>query len=327
MHPSSNLTNQSDSLTLREKLAANVPVVTLELSPPKGTDVSLLIEQAKSLTGLVDAINVPDCQLAILKMSAMAGAKLIQDQTGIETIWQMTCRDRNAIALQSDLMGGYALGLHNVLALTGDPVQLGDQRETAKQVFHLDSTRLLTLISQLNRGQDATGKELRREGTGFLVGAALNPFKVFKRAQQLRLQQKIERGVDFFQTQPVYDADSITAMIEAVKEAADNVGKPAPKILVGLIPPKSASAARYMNKSVVGVEIPESFVDLLERSDDPPLESMKFCVDLIEAIRPVNPHFHLMPVGMVARIPWLLRQSFHPELLKTASTGPTTHNG
>lgn len=302
-----------DSQCLREKLASGKPVVTLELSPPKGTDTTTILKQAQSLVGKVDAINVPDCQLSILKMSAMATSKLIQDSTGIESIWQLTCRDRNLIALQADLLGGYALGLRNVLALTGDPVQLGDQKEHAKQVFHLDSVRLLDLIQSMNESQDATGKALKQGGTQFTVGSALNPFKLFNRPQQLRLQYKIERGVDFFQTQPIYTSDPIEPMLQAIQDAADLVGRPTPRILIGIIPPKSADAARYMNKSVVGVNIPESFVNILDRSENPTLESIRYCIDLVNEIRETYPSchsFHFMPVGMVSKIGLLLDTCF-----------------
>lgn len=304
----------SSLLSLKEKLASShsiaTPVVTLELSPPKGTDVARLLRQAASLKGKVDAINIPDCQLSILKMSALASAKLIQDETGIEVVWQLTCRDRNLIALQADMLGAYALGLRNILALTGDPVQLGDQKEVAKQVFHLDSVRLLDLIAALNRGEDATGKALGSGGTQFTVGSALNPGRLFNRPQQLRLQQKIERGVDFFQTQPVYSAEAVTPMLEAIAEAAAQVGKPPPPILVGIIPPKSAEAARYMNQSVVGVTIPETLIALLERAENPPLESIKFCIDLVQSIQPQCNRFHFMPVGMVKHMGLLLDTCF-----------------
>ncbi|MEB3287215.1 MAG: methylenetetrahydrofolate reductase [Vampirovibrionales bacterium] len=293
-----------------EKLQSGQPLVTVELSPPKGTDTARLLRQAEQLKGRVDAINVPDCQLALLKMSSMATCKLIQEATGIETVWQLTCRDRNLLALQADIMGGYALGLRNILALTGDPVQLGDQKEVAKQVFHLDSVRLLDLLRYLNNGMDATATVLPNGGTRFAVGSALNPFRLHNRAQQLRLQQKLECGVDFFQTQPVYSLEPIAEMLEAVTAASAMVGCPTPVVMTGIIPPKSAEAARRMNHSVVGLNIPQSLIDLLERSEAPAIESLKFCADLVAKIQPLNPHFHFMPVGMFKYMPDLLEECF-----------------
>lgn len=297
-------------MSFKAKLASGEPVVTVELSPPKGTDTQRLLSHALALKGKVDAINVPDCQLSILKMSSMAASKLIQDTTGIEAVWQLTCRDRNLIALQADLLGGYALGLRNVLALTGDPVQIGDQKEHAKQVFHLEAVRLLDLIQGLNKGHDACGAELKSEGTDFCVGAALNPFKLSNRAQQLRLQQKMERCVSFFQTQPVYDVEPIVRMRELLSESAEQVGCPVPKVLIGIIPPKSAAAARRMNNDIAGVNIPESVIELLERSENPAMESIKYCADVVNQLKPYADGFHFMPVGMATKIGLLLDECF-----------------
>jgi methylenetetrahydrofolate reductase (NADPH) len=297
-------------LSLKAKLASGERVITVELSPPKGTDVTKLLEHAASLKGKVDAINVPDCQLSMLKMSSLAASKLIQDATGIESVWQLTCRDRNLIALQADLLGGYALGLRNVLALTGDPVQIGDQKEHAKQVFHLESVRLLDLIQTMNNGKDACGQELKGQGTGYTVGAAVNPFKLSNRAQQLRLQQKIERCVDFFQTQPVYHREPVEKMLELLLDASEQAGCHPPKLLLGIIPPRNAQAARRMNKEIVGVNIPEEFIELLERSSQPALDSIRFCADIVHELKPLADGFHFMPVGMASKIGILLDDCF-----------------
>jgi methylenetetrahydrofolate reductase (NADPH) len=293
-------------LAFAEKLSEGSMLVTVELSPPKGTDMGFVLKVAKGLVGKVDAINVPDCQLSMLKMSSMATSKIIQDETGIEAIWQLTCRDRNLIALQADILGAYALGLRNILALTGDPVQIGDQAALAKQVFHLESVRLLKVLQQLNQDMDACEKPLDKQGTRFVVGAAINPFKLSSRAQQNRLAQKIERQPDFFQTQPVYHASTIKETIEQVALAADQTGYPPPRVLAGIIPPKSAEAARRMNQTIVGINIPETLITLLERADDPVKESMLFCADLIEELKPFVDGFHFMPVGTASKIHLLL---------------------
>jgi methylenetetrahydrofolate reductase (NADPH) len=297
-------------LSFRTKLASGEPIITVELSPPKGTDVTRLLANAANLKGKVDAINVPDCQLSMLKMSSMAASKLIQDATGIEAVWQLTCRDCNLIALQADLLGGYALGLHTVLALTGDPVQIGDQREHAKQVFHLESVRLLDLLQTLNSGKDACGQELKGSGTQFTVGAALNPFKLSNRAQQLRLQQKVERCVSFFQTQPVYHREPVERMLELLHTTAEQAGCPKPKVLLGIIPPRSAQAARRMNQDIVGVNIPDAFIEMLERSSQPALDSIRFCADIVHDLKPLADGFHFMPVGMASKIGLLLDECF-----------------
>ncbi len=303
-------TVDSPALRFDEKVATDQPLVTVELSPPKGTDVSRLIKRAMSLKGKVDAINIPDCQRSILKMSAMATAKIIQDVCGIDTVWQLTCRDRNLIALQADLMGAYALGIRTVLALTGDPVQVGDQKEVAKQVFHVDSVRLLDLIQQMNIGLDATGKELRQGGTGFCTGGALNPFRISNHAQQLRIRKKLENGLTFFQTQPVYDLETVIRMNEVVQGIAQEVGGPPPKIMLGIIPPRSAEAARFMNGSIVGINIPESLIAILERSENPALESIQFCADVVRELTPHSDGFHFMPVGMETKAAMLVDACF-----------------
>ncbi len=285
-------------------------VITVEFSPPKGTNVSQLIERVLSVKGKVDAINIPDCQRSILKMSSLATSKIIQEHTGLETVWQLTCRDRNLLALQADVLGAYALGLTNILALTGDPIQVGDHKEYAKQVFHLESTRLLELVQGLNKGHDATGKDLKHQGTQFTVGAALNPLKLSSSAQRNRLKAKLERGVDFFQTQPVYTPEPIEQMNAILAEACEEVGCCVPKVLVGIVPPSSAKAARFMNTHVAGINIPESFIDLLEQSNDPKRESILYCAEVINQLKPVSPGFHFMPVGMETRVGELLDKCF-----------------
>ncbi len=307
---------------LSEKLSAGrEPVITVELSPPKGTDVTSLLKFAIRLKERVDAINIPDCQLSMLKMSSLAACKLIEDQCGIETIWQLTCRDRNLIALQADLLGGYALGLRNVLALTGDPVQVGDQRDHAKQVFHLEAVRLLDLLKAMNAGHDATGSPLK-QGTQFTVGAAINPFRLTNRAQLLRLQQKMERGVQFFQTQPVYHVEPVTRLQEILAECAEQVGCSVPKLLIGIIPPKNANAARRMNQDISGVNIPDSLIALLEASADPCRESMHYCSELVQTLLPAVDGFHFMPVGTAAKAAHLLDACF-PNRIPQSETIPT----
>lgn len=303
---------ENGTLRFYEKLDTDQLLITVELSPPRGTDVSRIIQRVKDLKGKVDAINVPDCQRSILKMSSMAMSKIIEDSTGVETVWQLTCRDRNMIALQADLMGAYALGLRTVLALTGDPVQVGDQKEVAKQVFHLDSVRLLDLIRSMNLGKDATGQALKQGGTLFTVGGALNPFRISNHAQQQRIRQKLENGLRFFQTQPVYDIEPVQRMNEVVFSIAEEVGVPPPKIMLGIIPPRNAAAARFMNQMVAGINIPESFVEILDKSENPQLESIRFCAEVVNNLKPYAQGFHFMPVGMESKAALMLDECFSP---------------
>ncbi len=293
-------------MSFARKIASKTHTITVEISPPKGTDVSLFLNHVRPLKEWVDAINVPDCQRSILKMSSLAASKIIQDELGVEAVWQLTGRDRNAIALQADLLGAWALGIQTVLALTGDPVQVGDQAEVAKQVSHLDSLRLLELIRSMNEGRDATGKEFKRGGTQFCTGSALNPHRMSREAQIHRLQYKLGLGLHFLQSQPIYDLQTLIDVNEVLQSLCDKLNCHVPKLLVGIIPPKSAEFARFMNQKILGISIPNSFIDLLERSDNPIRESIAFCADLVEELAPYAGGFHFMPVGMEKHAPTML---------------------
>lgn len=278
-------------------LKSTKKVVTLEISPPKGSSMALCLDRIRPLLGMVDAINIPDSQRAILKMSSMACSKIVQDTLGVDTVWQLTGRDRNALALQADLLGGWALGLQNVLALTGDPIQIGDQAEVAKQVGHLDSLRLIELVQALNNNHDLAGQELKHAGSQFCIGSALNPNRMSREAQVHRLAYKIKAGVDFFQTQPVYDVETVIETQRQITHLAEVQRTPKPKLLIGIIPPKTADFARFLNAKLPGVSIPESLIDLLDRTDDPARESIAYCADLVSQFYDEVDGFHFMPVG------------------------------
>jgi methylenetetrahydrofolate reductase (NADPH) len=250
------------------------------------------------LVGQVDAINVPDCQRAILKMSSMAAAKIVQDTLGLDTVWQLTGRDRNVLALQADLMGAWAMGIHTVLALTGDPVAIGDQADVARQVSHVDALRLLELIKTLNQDKDATGKLLPRGGTGFCYGAALNPHRMSREAQRHRLHLKLALGVQFFQTQPVYDLDTLLEINAVLDDLCMQYRYTRPRLLVGIIPPKSGDFARFMNQKIPGIHIPQTLIDQLDRSSSPVEDSIAFCTQLVHQMAPYAGGFHFMPVGI-----------------------------
>lgn len=281
-----------------KKVVSKNHTITVEISPPKGTDVSLFLEHVRPLVDKVDAINVPDCQRSILKMSSLAASKILEDELGIETVWQLTGRDRNIIALQADILGAWALGIRNILALTGDPVMVGDQADVAKQVSHLDALRLLELVKSLNTGKDATGKEFKRGGTQLCYGAALNPHKMSREAQLHRLQHKLSLGVQFLQTQPVYDVQTVLEINAVIEDICRQIRCQPPKLMVGIIPPKSADFARFMNQKVPGISIPQSFIDILDRTDNPVQEAIHFCADLVQEMAPHAGGFHFMPVGM-----------------------------
>lgn len=283
--------------------ASTQALLTLELSPPRGTNVAPLLAKANKLKGLVDAINVPDCQRALLRMSSLVVAALLEAQ-GIPTVWQLTCRDRNLIALQADLLGGYAIGLRTVLALTGDPVQVGDQHSVAQNVFNTEAVAMLKLLQQLKAGNDATAKPLTHGGTpAFVTGAAINPAALARPAQRKRLCHKLETGATFFQSQPVYSAAQVRHLWETMAWACQQVGCPLPTVLLGLVPPKHAQAARFFNQVVPGMSIPESWITHLEQEEqagnDPTVLSLHLCAELVASLPwQAGQGFHLMPVRL-----------------------------
>ena len=277
------------------------PVITLELSPPRGSDTTAFLNRAEKVKGLVHAINVPDCQRALLRMSSLAAATLLEQKVGVETVLQLTTRDRNVLALQADLLGASAFGLRTVLALTGDPVGAGDHKGCAKQVSDIEALGLLRLLNQLNQGQAANGDMLKHQGTHFLKGAALNPAALKSGGQLRRLRQKLELGVDFFQTQPIYAREPVERTLETVSKAAADVGTTVPTILWGLVPPRHADAARFFNKVIPGIYVPQSLISRLETAKQPALESIAWHGELAYELADIATGFHLMPVLMEAK--------------------------
>ena len=252
---------------LRSQLEAGKFVVTAEIGPLKGTDTSEIAEVSELLQGKVAAANVTDQQSAVMRLGALATCHLAKDY-GLETVFQLVCRDRNRIALQSDLLSAWVLGVENVLAITGDLPSLGDHPQ-AKLVYDIDSVQLLQVITGLNEGHDMVGNEL--QGTpNFFAGAVVNPGADTEAAfelQLIKMEQKIEAGAKFFQTQAVYDAKVFAKFMKRAKK----FGVP---ILVGLIPLKSAGMAKFMNKNVAGVFVPDDIIDQMAKTDDKPKTSI-----------------------------------------------------
>jgi methylenetetrahydrofolate reductase (NADPH) len=286
-------------MSLRRALESEKFVVTAEVGPGKGTDVEHLLKDAEIIKDRVDAINVTDLQSSVMRLGSMAVCHMLTDM-GIDPIFQVTCRDRNRLALQSDLLSGWVLGIRNVLALTGDHPTLGDH-PTAKPVFDLDSVTLLEVIGRLNAGQDMTGNELKG-APDFLCGAVVNPGADNDAAldlQIMKMEKKIEAGAKFFQTQAVYDLDVFEKFMKRV-EGLDA------KILGGVILLKSVGMARYMNKNVAGVFVPEPLVQELKAAEDKAKASMNIAVRLIKGMRDLCDGVHIMAMGWESKIPPIL---------------------
>lgn len=222
-------------------------VTTVEIDPPRGVAIEKTLGKASVLRGF-DAINLADSPMARVRMSPIALAHLLRECMGIDTILHMTCRDRNLLSLQSDLLGAYALGVQNVLALTGDPVSVGDYPQ-ATGVFDVSSEGLVRIMSKLNSGQDLAGNDLS-ESPKFCIGVAVNPTSDDLPKEIGRLKKKIEAGAHFALTQPVYEA----AQLERFKEVLDGVDIP---VLIGVLPLKSSRQAEYLHNEVPGISVPD----------------------------------------------------------------------
>ena len=273
-------------------------LITAEVAPPKGGDPTHMLKMAQALKGRVHAVNITDGSRAVLRMSSVA-ASVILLQHGIEPVCQMACRDRNRIALQADLMGVHALGIRNVLALTGDPIKAGDHPD-AKGVFDLESVRLLQLIDKLNRGVDANDKPLTDGATDLFAGAAVDPQLTSWSGLQRRFERKLEAGAQFFQSQLITDFDRLEKFMDQI---AAGTNKP---ILAGIFLLKSAKNAQFINKNVPGVHIPDAIIERLAGADDPLQEGMKIAAEQVQLARQLCQGVHMMAIKREDLIPKIL---------------------
>jgi methylenetetrahydrofolate reductase (NADPH) len=286
-------------VSLRSQLEAGRFVVTAEVGPLKGTDTTEIMEVAQLLRGRVDAANVTDQQSSVMRLGSLATCHLLQ-QAGLEPVFQITCRDRNRIALESDLLSAWVLGVENVLAITGDLPALGDHPQ-AKPVYDLDSVQLLQVITGLNEGHDMVGNELRGS-PDFFPGAVVNPGADTEAAfelQLIKMEQKIKAGARFFQTQAIYD----TAVFTRFMKRAASFGVP---ILAGIIPLKSAGMARYMNKNVAGVSVPEALITRMAETEDKGRTGIEIAAGLVKELKDMCQGVHLMPIGWEKKVPAIL---------------------
>ncbi len=289
--------------TLNQILESGEFAITAEIFPPKGTDVSGAYEKADLIKNWVHAVNITDNQRAVVRYSSLALCALLEKR-GIESVYQLTVRDRNRLALQSDLLATREFNIKNVIALSGDLPLLGDHKE-AKPVYDLDTIGLLECISVMNNGKDLNGHTLNRS-TDLFLGAVCNPGYVPMELQIMTMEKKVNAGAKFFQTQAVYSAQSY-------KEFTEKTAYLDAKILAGILPLKSARMARFMNKNVPGIEVPEKIIDFMEKSKEPIKDGIKFAAELIMEIRDFAHGIHVMAINFEEKI---------PEILKTAGFSP-----
>ncbi|MCT7984639.1 methylenetetrahydrofolate reductase [Laspinema sp. A4] len=280
-------------------------IMTAEVMPPRGGNPAHMIKMANGLKGRVHAVNVTDGSRAVLRMSSLAASTILLRE-GIEPIYQIACRDRNSIGLQADLLGANALGIQNVLALTGDPVKAGDHPK-AKSVFDLESVRLLKAIAKLNQGFDLNDKPLTDSATDLFAGAAVDPQSKSWSGLKSRFEKKLAAGAEFFQSQLVCDFDKLDKFMN---EIAQGCGKP---ILVGIFLLKSAKNAEFINRCVPGVDIPQHIIDRLAKAKDPLREGVAIAAEQVQAARSLCQGVHLMAVK---------REDLIPEILDLAGIPP-----
>ena len=290
----------------RSAVKAGEFIVTAEVAPPKGGSPANMLQMAQTLKGRVHAVNITDGSRAVLRMCPMA-ASVILLQHGIEPICQIACRDRNRIGLQADLMGAHALGIRNILALTGDPVKAGDHPD-AKSVFDLESVRLLQLIHKLNHGFDCNEKPLTDGATDLFVGAAVDPQSPSWSGLQRRFERKLEAGAQFFQSQLISDFDMLEKFMDKIAAGSD---KP---ILAGIFLLKSAKNAEFINRCVPGVHIPQHIIDRLASASDPLQEGIKIAAEQVHLARQLCQGVHMMAVRREDLIPQILDLAEIPPL-------------
>ncbi len=290
----------------RQAAAAREFLITAEVAPPKGGNVGHMVQMASSLKGRVHAVNITDGSRAVMRMSPLPAAVILM-RHGIEPICQFACRDRNRIGLQGDLLGAYALGIQNVLALTGDPMSAGDYPK-AKAVFDLESVRLLKLINNLNNGLDGNEKPLPDGSIDLFSGAAVDPQSKSWSGLQSRFDRKVAAGAQFFQSQLISDFDILEKFMDRI---ASSYHKP---ILAGIFLLKSAKNAEFINRNVPGVDIPQHTIDRLAQAQEPLLEGMKIAAEQVKLASQLCQGVHLMAIKREDLIPQILDLAGIPPL-------------
>ena len=276
-------------------------VVTAEVGPPKGIDASHVVEEAKEYLSGITAVNVTDNQSSVMRMGSLPACVMLKN-AGLTPILQLTCRDRNRIALQSELLGAAALGIDNILCLTGDHTKMGDH-PGAKPVFDLDSVSLLHTVCQLEKGVDLGGNELVGEAPKFAKGAVVSPCSDSVDAQLAKMERKVMAGAEYFQTQAVFDPERFIQFMEKAKQ----FGKP---VQLGVIIPKSAGMAKFMNKNVAGVHVPQEMIDALAADKERAkagITGVEIAAKIIKECRPYCQGVHIMALGWEAKVPELLK--------------------
>ena len=276
-------------------------VVSAEVGPPKGFHVEGLLEEAKTYLSGVAAVNVTDNQSSVMRLGSLAMCKALKDE-GLTPIFQLACRDRNRIALESDLLSAAMFGIENILCLTGDHTKLGDHPQ-AKPVFDLDSVSLLHAVTKLEEGEDLGGNKLVGEPPKFAKGAVVSPCSDSVDAQLAKMVRKVAAGAEYFQTQAVFEPEKFIKFMEKAKQ----FGKP---VQVGIIIPKSAGMVRFMNNNVAGIHVPDEMIEELKKDPEKTkagITGVEIAARIIKECKPYCQGVHIMALGWESKVPELLK--------------------
>jgi len=285
----------------KEALEAGDFVITAECGPPKGTDISELKEHAKHLLGKVHALNVTDNQSSVMRAGSLSISKVLLDM-GHDPIYQLTCRDRNRLAIQSDLLSAHILGIRNLLCLTGDSISVGDHKE-AKAVFDLESVQLLKVVDTMNKGKDMVGNDLKG-ATSLFAGAVVTPEANPVEPQLMKFSKKVKVGAKFFQTQAIYDIEKFKTFMEYARKFDT-------KILAGILLLRSAGMANFLNANVPGITVPQHLIDELKTAGkEKALDcGMDIAARQIRELKGICDGVHVMAIGLEDKVPEILKRA------------------
>jgi 5,10-methylenetetrahydrofolate reductase len=282
-------------MTFKDALKNKKFIVTAELSPPKGVDLEVVLKKADFLKGRVDGVNATDNQVAVLHLSSVAFCAILKRE-GLEPILQMNCRDRNSLAMQADLLGAYALGIRNVLAITGDYPKKA-LHHVVKPVFDIDSVQLIKLIKDMNNGLDFAGEKLVG-APDFTAGAVVNPGSDPIEPQIIKLKKKVDAGAEFIQTQITYDIDGFKRFRDLAKDIKV-------KFLLGILPVRSMKMAQAV-QNIPGVHLPKKLIERIDKAGDPVKEGIDISAEIINGLKGYIDGVHFMTLNNVEVIPEIL---------------------
>ena len=288
-------------MKITEKFSRGEFVVTAEVGPPKGFHIENMIEEAKTYLSGITAVNVTDNQSSVMRLSSLATCKALKD-AGLDPIFQMTCRDRNRMALESDILSAALFGIDNVLCLTGDHTKLGDH-PGAKPVFDLDSVSLLHTVKTLESGKDLGGNDLVGEPPKFAKGAVVSPCSDSIDAQLAKMERKVMAGAEYFQTQAVFDSEKFLAFMEKAKQ----FGVP---VQLGVIIPKNVGMVRYMMNNVAGISVPDAVIDELKADKEKTkagITGVEIAARIIRECKDYVQGVHIMALGWESKVPDVLK--------------------